>query len=413
MTNTIDDLDNIDPAPQMPSSDDHAAPLESVDTATENQPGPSANNEAHLELDDTDPSLLLPSSEDDHGPKLVVTNSITHIPVPGNGQEPRMVGVQEMRQQLQRMGGLTEQQIDQVVEGLVKSAPFRTSAVKRSFRIFSIPPGQTAALQPPAQSHSIKNVKRKLFTTPPPRAVTTPQAPGPAKLITSPPAHKRRKLDISRPAPDLAARLTNLETTMHDLNAMISNFPRRAAQQPTSHPPSANSSSRLLSLPGELRNRIYRFAIIGTRALEIDAARWSTHQPPLLKICKQIRHEALRLFYIENKISTNIHDWNPVVKYHFQQLMFKHNVRPENLHHYFSGGPNWENLMNWLKAVHEGRIGSISDAVGKQRPMERKLVGVMFRVVRKATGVSSWPQVEDLLVAHRELLGMVDARWLA
>jgi hypothetical protein len=93
--------------------------------------------------------------------------------------------------------------------------------------------------------------------------------------------------------------------------------------------------------------------------------------------------------------------------------MLAHKVRPANLHHYFSGGPNWGNLMNWLKAVHEGRIGAISDAVGKQRPMERKIVGVMFRVVRKATGVSTWMQVEDLLVAHRELLGMTDDRWLA
>jgi hypothetical protein len=68
--------------------------------------------------------------------------------------------------------------------------------------------------------------------------------------------------------------------------------------------------------------------------------------------------------------------------------------------------------MDWLQAVHQGRIGAISDAVGKQRPMERKLVGLMFKIVRKATGVSAWSHVEDLLVAHRELLGMNDDRWL-
>jgi hypothetical protein len=36
----------------------------------------------------------------------------------------------------------------------------------------------------------------------------------------------------------------------------------------------------------------------------------------------------------------------------------------------------------------------------------------MFKIVRKAAGVSVWAQVEDLLVAHRELLGMNEARWL-
>jgi hypothetical protein len=412
MTNTID-LDNIDPATQMPSSGDYSAPLEPIDTDTANQPVHTGDDQAHFELDETDPAIRLPSSEDDQVLKLVDTIVAVPLPVPENGQESRMVGIEDMRQELRRLGGLTEQQISQVIEGLVLSAPFRTSAISKAFSMFSVLPGRTPHLQPPAQPPSIKVVKRKLFTTPPPRPVKTPRAPGPVKSTTTPPTPKRRKVDISKPAPKLAAPLNNLGTTTQDLNTMNSNVPQKSEKQPTEPPASAKTSSRLLSLPGELRNRIYRFAIIGHRALEIDAARWSTHQPPLLKTCKQVRHEALRLFYIENKISTDIHDWNPIVKYNFQQLMLAHKVRPANLHHYFSGGPNWGNLMNWLKAVHEGRIGAISDAVGKQRPMERKIVGVMFRVVRKATGVSTWMQVEDLLVAHRELLGMTDDRWLA
>ena len=181
---------------------------------------------------------------------------------------------------------------------------------------------------------------------------------------------------------------------------------------PDPDPASDTGCCRLLSLPGELRNRIYRYALHSDRNIEIDKARWSIHQPPLLKTCKTIRAEALRLFYIENKISTNIHDWDPIVKFRFQQLMLSHNIRPQQLHHYFTGVPNYQNLYQWLQAVHQGRIGVISDAVGKPRPIERKIVGVMFKIVRKATGVSAWSQVEDLLVAHRELLGVNDARWM-
>jgi hypothetical protein len=193
-------------------------------------------------------------------------------------------------------------------------------------------------------------------------------------------------------------------------NSPIRNRDRNHKRPPLHHHQPAPAA--FLSLPGELRNRIYRFALTGPRTIEIDKTRWSTHQPALLKTCKTIRAEALRLFYIENKISTNIHDWDPIVKYCFQQLMTSHNIRPQQLHHYFTGVPSYQNLYQWLQAVHQGRIGAISDAVGKPRPMERKIVGVMFKIVRKATGVSAWSQVEDLLVAHRELLGVGDARWM-
>jgi hypothetical protein len=45
MTNTID-LDNIDPATQMPSSGDYSAPLEPIDTDTANQPVHTGDDQA-------------------------------------------------------------------------------------------------------------------------------------------------------------------------------------------------------------------------------------------------------------------------------------------------------------------------------------------------------------------------------
>jgi hypothetical protein len=97
MTNTID-LDNIDPATQMPSSGDYSAPLEPIDTDTANQPVHPGDNQAHFELDGTDPAIRLPSSEDDQVPKLVDTIVTVPLPVPENGQESRMVGIEDMRQ---------------------------------------------------------------------------------------------------------------------------------------------------------------------------------------------------------------------------------------------------------------------------------------------------------------------------
>jgi len=424
------DLDNTDPSTQMPSSGDGQEHPEPEQSNPAKKPQPSHADRASLEADDTLPAIQMPHSEDDQaGTKLV--NAYPGVSVPGAFP---IASIEDMSHELKN-GGLTKQQISNVIEGLVKSSQFRNSVINKAFDMFSLP--RTTPYPPPHPDPRAKKiVKDKFFTTPPPKQVKQPGAPRPYKPTDSPPAPKRRKISSSNPVADLKQRVGNLETTVQDLNAVLlsynqlpmsqpfsnftqppmpqqfSTFTQQLNRQPSSPPTSATNSCRLLSLPGELRNRIYYAALVSDRTIEIDKARWSTHQPALLKTCKTIRAEAYRLFYLENKISTNIHDWNPIVKYEFQKLMAKHRIRPMQLNHYFTGGPNWDNLMNWLQAVHQGRIGAISDAVGKQRPIERKTIGIMFKIVRKATGVSAWSQVEDLLVAHRELLGMNDARWL-
>jgi hypothetical protein len=458
MTYTTD-LDNADPpSTQLPSSGDgqeHSGHVGGKDRAQ--QPESSGGDHTRLDIDETIPAIHMLSSEDKQvGAEYVDT--YFKISLPGAFPE---ADSEDLSQEL-ASGGLTKHQINQIIEGLVKSSPFRTSVINKAIDVLSLPraaPSSTRNIDALAK----KLVNDKLFTTPPPQLVKTPGAPRRNKPGDTSPEPRRRKEASSQPVSDIDVRVDRLETDMRGLNKfiqlitqkrkaqqpqqsltfnqqpMLQPFPISTQQanpqpfptfiqqpnaqpflpfaqqpmpQPPSDPTSATTSCRLLSLPGELRNRIYRYALHSERGIEIDKVRWSTHQPPLLKTCKTIRAEALRLFYIKNKISTNIHDWDPIVKYKFQQLMASHGIRPQQLNHYFTGGPNWKNLMDWLQAVHQGRIGAISDAVGKQRPMERKLVGLMFKIVRKATGVSAWSHVEDLLVAHRELLGMNDDRWL-
>ena len=434
-------LDNIEPATQMPftqmrSSGEDLAGLEPVDADTVQQPSSSMDNHACHEIEETVPAIQMPSSEADQaGVEQARTYPDVSLPSPedNDGAFPA-AGIEDVSREL-KSNGLTDQQISRIIEGLVKSSPFRNSVVNKAHDMFSLP-RSTPSPAPHLGSRANDIAKDKLFTTPSPKQVKTPGAPRPTRPINTPPAPRMRKAPSSKPVPDFPVHLGNIETNIQDLKAAFQLFTQQHrpppfpvfTQQLKPQPPStltyqpqappsllptpATSSSCLLSLPAELRTLIYRYAITGPRTLEIDKARWSTHQPPLLRTCTQIRAEALRLFYIENKISTNIHDWNPIVKYRFQLLMVKYRIPLHSLHHYFSGTPNWQNLLLWLRAVHMGLIGAISDAVGKQRPLERKIVGVMFKVVRKATGVSTWSQVEDLLVAHRELLGMVDARWM-
>lgn len=174
----------------------------------------------------------------------------------------------------------------------------------------------------------------------------------------------------------------------------------------------AKTSSPFMDLPGELRNRIYFYSLVRPQNIEITAQNWPTHQPALLKTCKQIRFESLSIFYNENSISANIHDYNPVVKNVCQALWGSHSLDTSQFSHYFTGKPHWENLLAWLKAFSQGDMRGISDVVNKPRSLERKTIGVMFLMATMArTNGMSWEHLEEMLLAQKGLLVKGDKRW--
>ncbi|EME44942.1 hypothetical protein DOTSEDRAFT_23045 [Dothistroma septosporum NZE10] len=52
-----------------------------------------------------------------------------------------------------------------------------------------------------------------------------------------------------------------------------------------------NKRAHLLGLPGELRNKIYHFALMSNPWIKVVAT--GPIQPPLLRVCRQTREEAL------------------------------------------------------------------------------------------------------------------------
>lgn len=119
---------------------------------------------------------------------------------------------------------------------------------------------------------------------------------------------KKHKMDsgVSSAAPATETEVILIEddededNTLHEVSA--------PEELPNSQEPSPTASvegntSLLLTLPGELRNRIYRFALCQNHSIWITRLTWPTHQPALLKTNRQIRTEATRLFYHENVFS--------------------------------------------------------------------------------------------------------------
>jgi hypothetical protein len=124
------------------------------------------------------------------------------------------------------------------------------------------------------------------------------------------------------------------------------------------------SSSPLLRLAGEIRNKIYQLPLKEEGAVQVTPS--GITEPGLLLVNRQIRQEAMPIFYTENKVEILTPDYDPTTsllwkkktdelrrRFGKQKLMFTSTVE-------FQGQvtANWSNLIRWLKHFHAGRLSS-------------------------------------------------------
>lgn len=64
----------------------------------------------------------------------------------------------------------------------------------------------------------------------------------------------------------------------------------------------------LLELPAELRNEIYGLVLCKNDRIVVSSAGYE--REGLLSVCKQVRQEALKIYYYENKFVVEVHKWN-------------------------------------------------------------------------------------------------------
>ena len=76
---------------------------------------------------------------------------------------------------------------------------------------------------------------------------------------------------------------------------------------------SGTADSKLMSLPAELRNKIYTYALVKNSKIGIPKYYQSTEkkwrEPKLLAVCKQIREEARPLYYANNSFEITTYIW--------------------------------------------------------------------------------------------------------
>ena len=113
--------------------------------------------------------------------------------------------------------------------------------------------------------------------------------------------------------------------------------------------------SRLLSLPAEIRVMIYNYVLISNGDIQRLGHAPYPEQPGLLQVNKQVRSEALDIYYKKNTFRWCVHDYDASMYikwcHSFRHRRYGHNVWHNH------GKRQWSNLLRWLQAVYENKAG--------------------------------------------------------
>lgn len=183
----------------------------------------------------------------------------------------------------------------------------------------------------------------------------------------------------------------------------------------------SKSDSRLLSLPAELRNRVYRLVLLENRPIRVTQSGFD-QGGGLLSTCKQIRQEALKIYYYENKFLVITPKWNTdtLVSFHTETLRLQLRVGPYGVRCNLastSQEPHWANLLEWARRLHSRELSWWSSnedgyTLSGTRGTVAFNVCRAMRIMACEMRAMPWSQVKEVLAPQRIVLASVDKRWL-
>lgn len=172
---------------------------------------------------------------------------------------------------------------------------------------------------------------------------------------------------------------------------------------------STPSTSALLSLPPEMRNRIYRFALLHENDILTQTGSKPPADPAILRTCRQLRNEASGIYYQENDIVFEVesYDIDTYVRWTERSI----HRRKANVKFRMSAPPNWANLLRWLKAFYDNAwMLRLPPQGGRVCP---EPAGFLFDIAEEMqVGMGcTWGEVKRVLEFARGALAAVDEDW--
>ena len=157
---------------------------------------------------------------------------------------------------------------------------------------------------------------------------------------------------------------------------------------------STQVSAGFFDLPTELRDVIYFYAVASEFEIDLDCNDCS--QPPLVRTCRQIRDEAIAMFYEENCFSVEVVDckFEPQPEHWFWRAGVRRTAYP-------SGRCVWSNLKEWLRPYYEGRAVYIMSEVDESSPLIPAVKAGEIVERLKGAGLD-WAFTEKILESFKE-----------
>ena len=178
------------------------------------------------------------------------------------------------------------------------------------------------------------------------------------------------------------------------------------------------ATSPLFKLPPEIRNMIYRYAIVTKARVRITKSS-GIPEPALLSTCKILRSEACAIVYLENTFRCEVRDHDPASL----SLAYRKFKNAKNLgvssQHVSSvqievcrrGSRNWKNLIAWYHSCLQRTCCGVLQLEHEQRAdaEERLLVGV-FKIVCSSPKMTS-SELDFVLESLRPVLVELRQDW--
>ncbi|OQO02883.1 hypothetical protein B0A48_11166 [Cryoendolithus antarcticus] len=167
--------------------------------------------------------------------------------------------------------------------------------------------------------------------------------------------------------------------------------------------------SPLFKLSGEIRNIIWRFALLREEPIVFHTG--GIEEEPLLLTCRAIRKETASIFYRENSLMCKggSFDSTSLLVFDRKMISLGYELVMPNLTLGITHGTSWPNLILWLQRYHAGETAASPNYAG-YTDAKSCVLESMFLLVNKLED-HPWEVVKDLLDLQRRTLVALDKGW--
>ena len=153
--------------------------------------------------------------------------------------------------------------------------------------------------------------------------------------------------------------------------------------------------THLLGLPGELRNRIYRYVLVSDETIHIDPDCFQ--QPALLRTCTQVRNETSSIYYKENDFEFEVLEFNiSALMSWWQHGRSHYQVAPPPASYCeIDEIGTRADLLSWLRRAHRGDVPFF--VAGERSVWWMKNIAHFFKTVRILGDETPWEKVVKVL----------------